>query len=199
MAEVTIRPITYDDTEDIIRWRNSDFVRSRFIDQTLFTKESHEKWLKNFVETGKVDVTIYKDVTSMGTIKKDDYTSLTLSETGKVAQFIILFNEKSVGSVYLRDIDYDKKSAEYGIFIGEESARGNGVGTKSAALILQYAFEELKLEKIFLRVYKDNTGAVKSYIKAGFKDNGRSEKVNVNGESREVIFMELEKKDFEKR
>ena len=54
MAEVTIRPITYDDTEDIIRWRNSDFVRSRFIDQTLFTKESHEKWLKNFVETGKV-------------------------------------------------------------------------------------------------------------------------------------------------
>ena len=169
MAEVTIRPITYDDTEDIIRWRNSDFVRSRFIDQTLFTKESHEKWLKNFVETGKV------------------------------AQFIILFNEKSVGSVYLRDIDYDKKSAEYGIFIGEESARGNGVGTKSAALILQYAFEELKLEKIFLRVYKDNTGAVKSYIKVGFKDNGRSERVNVNGESREVIFMELEKKDFEKR
>ena len=52
---VTIRPITYDDTEDIIRWRNSDYVRSRFIDQRLFTKESHEYWLKNFVETKKVD------------------------------------------------------------------------------------------------------------------------------------------------
>ena len=169
MAEVTIRPITYGDTEDIIRWRNSDFVRSRFIDQRLFTKESHENWLKNYVETGKV------------------------------AQFIILLDKKSVGSVYLRDIDYDKKSAEYGIFIGEESARGQGVGTKSAALILQYAFEELKLEKIFLRVYKDNLGAVKSYTKVGFKDNGNVEKVDVNGESREVIFIELEKKDFEKR
>ena len=54
MSEVKIRPITYDDTEDIIRWRNSDYVRSRFIDQRLFTKESHEYWLKNFVETGKV-------------------------------------------------------------------------------------------------------------------------------------------------
>ena len=169
MAEVTIRPITYDDTEDIIRWRNSDFVRSRFIDQTLFTKESHEKWLKNFVETGKV------------------------------AQFIILLNEKSVGSVYLRDIDYDKKSAEYGIFIGEESARGKGVGTKSARLILEYAFCELKLEKIFLRVYKDNAGAVKSYEKAGFVSNGKIENIEVNGEKRDVIFMELEKKDFEKR
>ena len=169
MAEVSIRPITYDDTEDIIRWRNSDYVRSRFIDQRLFTKESHEYWLKNFVETGKV------------------------------AQFIILVDDKAVGSVYLRDIDYDKKSAEYGIFIGEESARGKGVGTKSANLILEYAFGELKLEKIFLRVYKDNPGAIKSYEKAGFVDNGLRESVSVNGISKEVVFMELEKKDFEKR
>ena len=169
MAEVSIRPITYDDTEDIIRWRNSDYVRSRFIDQRLFTKESHEYWLKNFVETGKV------------------------------AQFIILLDDKGVGSVYLRDIDYDKKSAEYGIFIGEESARGKGVGTKSANLILEYAFGELKLEKIFLRVYKDNPGAIKSYEKAGFVDNGLRESVCVNGISKEVVFMELEKKDFEKR
>ncbi|MBO4775891.1 MAG: GNAT family N-acetyltransferase [Lachnospiraceae bacterium] len=167
--EVTIRPITYDDTEDIIRWRNSDFVRSRFIDQRLFTKESHEYWLKNFVETGKV------------------------------AQFIILLDGKGVGSVYLRDIDPDERSAEYGIFIGEESARGKGVGTKSARLILEYAFCELKLEKIFLRVYKDNAGAVKSYEKAGFVSNGKIENIEVNGEKRDVIFMELEKKDFEKR
>lgn len=167
--EVTIRPITYDDTEDIIRWRNSDFVRSRFIDQRLFTKESHEYWLKNFVETGKV------------------------------AQFIILLDGKGVGSVYLRDIDPEERSAEYGIFIGEESARGKGVGTKSARLILEYAFCELKLEKIFLRVYKDNAGAVKSYEKAGFVSNGKIENIEVNGEKRDVIFMELEKKDFEKR
>ena len=167
--EVTIRPITYDDTEDIIRWRNSDFVRSRFIDQRLFTKESHEYWLKNFVETGKV------------------------------AQFIILLDGKGVGSVYLRDIDPDERSAEYGIFIGEESARGKGVGTKSTCLILEYAFCELKLEKIFLRVYKDNAGAVKSYEKAGFVSNGKIENIEVNGEKRDVIFMELEKKDFEKR
>ncbi|MBO4775571.1 MAG: GNAT family N-acetyltransferase [Lachnospiraceae bacterium] len=167
MSEVKIRPITYDDTEDIIRWRNSDYVRSRFIDQRLFTKESHEYWLKNFVETGKV------------------------------AQFIILLDDEPVGSVYLRDIDNDEKSAEYGIFIGEESARGKHVGTKAAKLILSYAFNELKLDKIFLRVYKDNPGAIKSYENAGFKKNGRSEDVEVNGEVREVIFMELEKKDFE--
>lgn len=167
--EVTIRPITYDDTADIVRWRNSPYVNSRFIDRRLFTKESHEAWLKNYVETGKV------------------------------AQFIILLDGSGVGSVYLRDIDYDTKEAEFGIFIGEESARGRGVGTRSAELILDYGFKELNLEKIFLRVYKDNPGAVRSYEKAGFKRTGRSDKINDNGEIREVIFMELEKKDFEKR
>ncbi|MBO4783425.1 MAG: GNAT family N-acetyltransferase [Lachnospiraceae bacterium] len=167
--EVTIRPITYDDTENIIKWRNSEYVNSRFIDRRLFTKESHEAWLKNFVETGKV------------------------------AQFIILLDGEAVGSVYLRDIDPDTKEAEYGIFIGEESARGKGVGTKSAKLILKYAFEELGLKKIFLRVLKNNPGAVRSYEKAGFKKIDRVDTLTVDGETLEVIFMELEKKDFEKR
>ena len=167
--EVTIRPITYDDTENIIKWRNSEYVNSRFIDRRLFTKESHEEWLKTYVEAGKA------------------------------AQFIILLNGEAVGSVYLRDIDPDKKEAEYGIFIGEESARGKGVGTKSAKLILKYAFEELNLEKIFLRVFKDNPGAVRSYEKAGFKKIDREDTLNIDGEMLEVIFMELEKKDFEKR
>ncbi len=169
MAEITIRPITYNDTDDIIRWRNSEYVNARFIDRRMFTKESHEAWLENFVKTGKV------------------------------AQFIILLDGKGVGSVYLRDIDYDKKDAEFGIFIGEESARGKGVGTKSASLILEYAFNELKLDKVFLRVYKDNPGAIRSYEKAGFKKTDGIEKINDNGAIREVIFMELEKKDFEKR
>ena len=167
--EVTIRPITYDDTENIIKWRNSEYVNSRFIDRRLFTKESHEEWLKTYVEEGKA------------------------------AQFIILLDGEAVGSVYLRDIDPDKKEAEYGIFIGEENARGKGVGTKSAKLILKYAFEELNLEKIFLRVFKDNPGAVKSYEKAGFKKIDRVDTLNIDGETLEVIFMELEKKDFEKR
>ena len=169
MPEVTLRPITYEDTEDVIRWRNSDAVRSRFIDRRLFTKESHETWLREYVEKGKA------------------------------RQFIILLDGASVGSVYFRDIDNDKKEAEYGIFIGEESARGHGVGTKSARLILEYGFDKMGLEKVILRVHKDNYGAIKSYEKAGFKTIDRTEIVNIDGVDCEIIFMELEKKDFEKR
>ena len=48
-------------------------------------------------------------------------------------------------------------------------------------------------------VLKNNNAAVKSYEKAGFKKNSREEEVLITGEKRTVIFMELEKKDFEKR
>ena len=74
-----------------------------------------------------------------------------------------------------------------------------GIKHCKQSLILEYAFNELKLDKVFLRVYKDNPGAIRSYEKAGFKKTDGIEKINDNGAIREVIFMELEKKDFEKR
>lgn len=40
---IYLRLMTDEDTEDIIRWRNSDAVRKRFIYQAPFTKQSHEK------------------------------------------------------------------------------------------------------------------------------------------------------------
>ena len=56
-------------------------------------------------------------------------------ETGKVDQLIICIKDDTseegipVGSVYIRDIDWNHNKAEYGIFIGEESVRGKGIGS----------------------------------------------------------------------
>mgnify|MGYP002228263736 CR=1 FL=1 len=61
-----------------------------------------------------------------------------------MVQMIIcdLANDKPLGSVYIRDIDRHHNKAEYGIFIGEADARGRGVGTAAAKLMLRYCFEE---------------------------------------------------------
>ena len=70
--------------------------------------------------------------------------------TGQVVQYIILDNAdgKPVGSVYYRDIDNHNRSAEYGIFIGEESARGKGLGTETARLFTDFGFAGLHLHRI---------------------------------------------------
>lgn len=159
---VYLKPISSDDTENIIRWRNQENVRKNFLDQRLFTVEGHTNWLENVVRKGRAE------------------------------QFIIYEKENDfpVGSVFLRDIDYENRKAEYGIFIGEETARGKGIGTEAAKSILKYGFEEMQLHKIFLRVLADNEGAIKSYKKAGFVQEAYlKDEVLLNGQYRDIVLM----------
>lgn len=165
-----IRPITRQDAADVIRWRNSPQVQQHFIDRRPFTPEGQECWMASQVDPGHV------------------------------AQFIIelLPEKRPVGSVYLRDIDPQHRKAEYGIFIGEDDARGHGCGTKAARLILQYAFETLGLHRVFLRVLADNPAAAASYRKAGFVQEGCfRDDVFVGGKYVDVIFMSILREEWE--
>lgn len=162
--QIYLRLMEIADTDKIVSWRNKDIVRNHFIYQEPFTKEGHLNWIH------------------------------TQIESGNVVQFIICekSGNRDVGSVYLRDIDREKKCAEYGIFIGEEDALGKGYGTQAADLILNYAFGKLKLRSVFLRVFADNIRARKSYEKAGFRLlTDKQETVVIDGEEKGVVFYEI--------
>lgn len=162
VEKVHLRPITAADTAKIVAWRNREFVRKNFIYQKLFTEEGHMSWFREQVESGRV------------------------------AQFIICVDDREIGSVYLRDIDREAGTAEYGIFIGEREAFGHGYGTAAAKQALAYGFETLHLQKIFLRLLEDNEGARKSYEKAGFRMmEDRRESAMLEQGEREVFFMEI--------
>lgn len=137
-SKITLRPMTAEDTDNIVLWRNRDFVRKNFIDQRLFTPESHMEWYRTRVLTGQV------------------------------VQFIIEVNAIPVGSVYLRDINRSELMAEYGIFIGVEEYCGHGIGTKVCGMMSDFAKTELKLKKLFLKVRSENALARNSYENNGF-------------------------------
>ncbi|WP_455951195.1 UDP-4-amino-4,6-dideoxy-N-acetyl-beta-L-altrosamine N-acetyltransferase [Eubacterium sp.] len=165
---IRIRPIEMEDTGYILRWRNNPRVFHNFIFDQVLTEEMHHNWMENKVKTGEVQ------------------------------QFIILEREKPIGSFYFRDIDKEHKSAEYGIFIGENSAVGKGYGSYIAQKAIEYAINVMGLQQIDLRVFEDNVVAIKSYEHAGFKRTGEREEVIKSGENRTVIFMRMEKKTYEK-
>ncbi len=158
---IYLRVMSVEDTDLIIKWRNRDFVRQNFIYRELFTVQGHHKWIENMIDTGKA------------------------------VQFIIYIrDDEPVGSAYFRDIDKERGEAEYGIFIGEEDALGRGIGTQVAKLMLSYAFEELKLFKVKLRVLAENERARKSYERAGFLvEQGQNEKIHLEDGIHEVVFM----------
>ena len=80
---------------------------------------------------------------------------------------------QAAGNVGLFSIRNADRAAEIGIFIGEKTFWGQGYGTESMRLMLQYGFKELNLNRIYLRVYETNLRGISSYEKAGFKQEGR--------------------------
>lgn len=53
-------------------------------------------------------------------------------DTGKCHQFIVNaveeLHSKDVGTAFIKNIDLENRKAEFGIFIGDDSGRGKGVG-----------------------------------------------------------------------
>lgn len=163
---VKLELITVEDTPLIVKWRNNENVRKNFIFQEPFTEEMHLNWLNTKVASKEV------------------------------VQFIIKVkeNNKPIGSVYFRDIDYVKKEAEYGIFIGEDDERGKGYGSEVVKLALDYAFNELDLDTIILRVFADNKFAIKSYESAGFTfDRLEKDFIKTEDGTRDLVFMKVMK------
>lgn len=190
--KVYLRPITAADTAKIVFWRNKDFVRGNFIYQKLFTEEGHMNWLREQVEPGHVAQFIIcvaaQEGGSQETVSGPEKAP---ADDGQAPW--------EIGSVYLRDIDREKKMAEYGVFIGEEEALGKGFGVQAARLMLAYGFENLQLEKIFLRVLEDNAGARKSYTKAGFQlIQDKKKSVQLEQGVRNVLFMEVKRSTWER-
>ena len=168
VSDIYIRPMTYDDIDDVVRWRNSDEVRKYFIYQGDFTRDSQIDWMKNHVETGEV------------------------------AQMIICKtkDDRPLGCVYIRDIDMHHKKGEYGIFLADDVPRGKGIGTKAAKLMVKYGFEELGLHRIYLRAIEGNDRALKSYENAGFvKEGFLKDDVCINGKYVSIVWMAVVKSE----
>ncbi len=162
--KVSLRKITPEDTELIVKWRNNKRVRENFVFKEPFTKELHENWYKTRIIPGFVE------------------------------QFIICENDnehRPVGSVYFRDIDKEKKFAEYGIFIGEDDAISKGYGNETAILALTYAKVNIGLKKVFLKAFAHNEVAIKSYSNAGFvKTKDLAQVECSDGQKSDMILME---------
>lgn len=104
---------------------------------------------------------------------------------------------RPIGHANLRDMDYQHRTAEFGITIGALTDRGQGYGTEATRLILDYAFTALGLNNVLLDVTEFNQAGRRAYLKAGFKEIGRRRQAYwMGGRLWDVIFMDCLADEF---
>jgi len=78
-------------------------------------------------------------------------------------------NNKHIGNIKMDPIDYENKTVELGILIGDKSEWGKGLAKEAINSIVEFFFNELRFDSITLGVEKENTRALSLYKKLGFE------------------------------
>jgi RimJ/RimL family protein N-acetyltransferase len=171
-GKVTVlRPLRAADRVVSVRWRNDPDIRDNILGYRFpITEEMEAEW---------VDAVL-----------KDQSRS----------RIVLAIEDKSdgtfVGFVYLNNIDWFSRNAEFGILIGERSRHGKGLARDALALIVDYAFEMLNLHKLYLRVVAFNKRALRLYRAFGFAQEGiQREQAFLRGRYHDVVFMGLLRAD----
>jgi RimJ/RimL family protein N-acetyltransferase len=107
------------------------------------------------------------------TAEEADVYLETLVRDPSRRSFAVELDGQHVGNVGLKDYAPDKSEAECFIELGERTARGKGVGSRAMTMLLEHAFDTLRLAQIRLGVFEFNRPAIQLYRALGFVDDGR--------------------------
>lgn len=143
-------------------------VKEGFVTVRLFVKEDivlKVRWINDPENNTFLhyDLPLNKEKTSSWFDNKDNYLRRDCT---------IVYNEIPVGVIGLLNIDYVNKKAEYYITLGEKKYKRKGIAKAATQIIIEYAFNDMGLEKVYLNVDADNLVACSLYEKVGFECEG---------------------------
>ena len=164
-----IRKIDISDSQNIVRWRNIDRVRLNLLNSDKITIEQQLQYYEKYIASNLIH------------------------------QFIIFYDGKDCGTTFLKNIDFDLKTAEFGIFIGEEWALGKGVSFEATKKTLVYGFDKLKLDSIYLHVFPNNLPALSLYKKIGFLHPLSVDLSTKSGDKKSAIKMTINRESLVNR
>ncbi|MCE5328842.1 GNAT family N-acetyltransferase [bacterium] len=140
-GKVLIRPLTKNDLTQTIKWLKDPEV-NKFLanDFSDLTLEEELNWLKE-MNSSLIDFIFAIDDRKL---------------------------KKYIGNCGMHKVDWENKTCEFGIVIGDKNYWEKKFGSDTINAIIRFAFCKLNLLKIKLFVYEYNTRAINAYKKCGF-------------------------------
>lgn len=166
---IYLSPMNMEDAEKYVEWF-CDFKMTDGIGKSsdIVTVQAEREWIENVLKNNELTFAI-----------------------------VDLESDKLIGNCGFNTIDNKNRTAEVGIFIGEEENRSNGYGAEALRLLLDYGSNYLNLNNIMLGVRAFNERAIACYKKVGFKEYGRRRECYfLNGKYYDDIFMDILAREF---
>ncbi|MBL7214321.1 MAG: GNAT family N-acetyltransferase [Phycisphaerae bacterium] len=163
---IYLRTLEPEDVDRVYRWHNDQELYQDLIGTHHFvSRATVEKWIE----------------------KKSAFSSTEINMA-----ICLKNNSEHIGNTYIRDINWVNRNGVIHLFIGDKEQRGKGYGKEAIKLIIEYAFQTIGLNRLYLYVFEDNSNAINLYKKAGFVVEGKLRKhVYKNGKFKDILIMGL--------
>jgi RimJ/RimL family protein N-acetyltransferase len=145
------------------------------------------------------------EIIQMFGVSKNDVKPMTREKAAEWVQGIINnqyawaieVDDALLGEIRLDNVDLTDRRASMAIGMYDSNVLSKGFGTKAIRLLLQYAFAELNLHRIGIRVLAYNLRAIRAYEKSGFVIEGKErEAAFVNGAWHDDVMMGIVDREF---
>lgn len=125
------------------------------------------------------------------------YEEITTDPTRFDFAICLVESQKILGDLSILEIDKINQKAGFRISLHNTNYLNKGYGTEAVQLALQFTFEELKLNRLQLEVFSHNSRGIKSYEKAGFKQEGIiRQSIYLNNHFSDEIIMGMLQKEY---
>lgn len=136
---VELRQLTEDKIEMVRQWRNSEKINRYMAFRGEISPEMQKDW---FMKVSQSDNQFY---------------------------FIIAVDDKEVGLINIKNVDWELKTGESGIFIYDDSCLHAGVSYRAALCQRDFAFRILHLDTLQAHILNTNPRSIKYNKKFGFQ------------------------------
>lgn len=167
---IYLRHITLEDSPYIVKWRNTYKVRNHSFDKKEVSLGSNEIFYRTCVETGK-----YKQ-----------FIAERIDEDFGVSSY-------PIATVYLKDMDVSNHRCELCVFTSDDAEWNNESQSIAIKLLLEKAFNEYGMHKVYTHVFVCNGDEVSLMKRAGFSEEAilKEEAMDLKGNYTDIMRLAI--------
>ena len=139
---VFLRDLQPEDRDKLLQWRNLPEVRRWMYTDHEIQPEEHERW----------------------------FADALINPAKRF--WVIVHDGNDVGLANLDQINLQHRRCSWAFYLADPTTRGKHVGKKAASHLLEIAFQDLQLERLWCEALSTNKAAISLYESVGMRREG---------------------------